>query len=407
MKKTILFLLGMFFLAMQLIYAAPIIPKGEISPGTPKNVKENIIKLYSSNWKEMKVGIDNLGDLGEKAAPAVPFLVSIIGDEMLLPGTTIIYSIGGDASKALVKIGKPAVDPLMLAFPTANENASRHIAYALAEIGDTSIVDKLIEFLQMKQRNTYFREDIGTVLGKLKDPRAVETLLNSIKNNTAFYKGYARVKEIRALGDIGDRRAVEPLLEMMDPYFSGSADSIFGLSDIIYALGQMGDLRAVKPLITLLQNPSIVVSERIKKIYVNPEISDLRSVSATALGKIKDPRAIEPLIEAMKMKDINWGTRTDIVTALSNFKDPRMVQPLIDVLKYRLSTVTSKAAYALGEIGDPRAIDPLIAVLNEEKEQSPYYVNPKKDVAVALKKLTGKDFGEDGLKWKKWRSEKK
>jgi HEAT repeat protein len=50
--------------------------------------------------------------------------------------------------------------------------------------------------------------------------------------------------------------------------------------------------------------------------------------------------------------------------ALGEIKDPRAVEPLIAALKDK--GVCAAAAYALGEIKDPRAVEPLIAALKDE-----------------------------------------
>ena len=64
------------------------------------------------------------------------------------------------------------------------------------------------------------------------------------------------------------------------------------------------------------------------------------------------------LINALKDKDA--GVRLKAAEELGKLADPRAVDPLIEALRYdENSDVRQKAAWALGEIGDPRAIDPL------------------------------------------------
>jgi hypothetical protein len=109
-------------------------------------------------------------------------------------------------------------------------------------------------------------------------------------------------------------------------------------SRAIDALGEIKDPRAVGPLIARLHD-AISTAER----------GDL----GQALGKIKDPRAVEPLIAALKRGDV------EVITALGKIKDPRAVEPLIAALKRG----SVGAIEALGEIGDPRAVEPLIAAL--------------------------------------------
>ncbi|MFN3699646.1 MAG: HEAT repeat domain-containing protein, partial [Dictyoglomus sp.] len=95
---------------------------------------------------------------------------------------------------------------------------------------------------------------------------------------------------------------------------------------------------------------------------------DVRGAAAKALGEIKDKRAVEPLISALKDED--WYVR-------------------------------EAAAYALGEIGDSRAVEPLISALKDKDEIFQFVAKE------ALKKITGMDFGIDYEKWNKWWQENK
>ena len=84
--------------------------------------------------------------------------------------------------------------------------------------------------------------------------------------------------------------------------------------------------------------------------------------AAGLLGAIGDPRAIEPLIAALKDKH----SLVSRVAAEALVKiDTPAVDLLIATLNYNDDFICIRAAEALGEIGDPRAVDPLIAVLND------------------------------------------
>ncbi len=131
------------------------------------------------------------------------------------------------------------------------------------------------------------------------------------------------------------------------------------------ALGQIGDPRAVEPLIAKLQDKE----------------HDSRYVAAQALGMIKDRRAVEPLIAALregvsgghgKSSDDRQATGLHLLgimaaEALGRIKDPRAVEPLIVVLKEGDPSFRRYAAQALGHIQDARAIEPLVAVLKDRE----------------------------------------
>jgi HEAT repeat protein len=59
------------------------------------------------------------------------------------------------------------------------------------------------------------------------------------------------------------------------------------------------------------------------------------------------------------------------------------------------------AAEVLGEAKDPRAVEPLIAALGDEIK------DVGKGAALALKEITGQDFGMDPAKWREWRVKNK
>ncbi|MFQ5435244.1 MAG: HEAT repeat domain-containing protein [Anaerolineae bacterium] len=222
-----------------------------------------------------------------------------------------------------------------------------------------------------------------------------------------------RDNAIRALGQIGDVRAIEPLLEVK----YGTENNL-----VVRALGQIGDPEVVTPLTTALSSPNKVV----------------RIEAAKALGKMKEVRAVGPLIsmlsdtpfdkysrsaamkalndigasglnqaittitrqgadkdlamELLAQLDPNWmrtteakravpslismlkrestGSRNTGARLLGEIGDERAIQPLIDTLPYlRMGTAVEEAAEALGNIGDARAVMPLLAALGVKNEE--------------------------------------
>lgn len=154
--------------------------------------------------------------------------------------------------------------------------------------------------------------------------------------------GDVRSSAAEALGQIGDVRAVEPLVAALrDPegYVRNRA---------AWALGQIGDAQAVEPLIAALRDKDW----------------DVRSRAAEALEKIGKP-SVELLIAALR--DNNWNVRRSAAYALGKIKDARAVAPLIAALRDTVGFVRRSAANALGQIGEPSVV-PLIAALCNEDE---------------------------------------
>jgi HEAT repeat protein len=91
---------------------------------------------------------------------------------------------------------------------------------------------------------------------------------------------------------------------------------------------------------------------------------DIQWRAADALGTLGE-RACDPLLRLLAFPRIN--VRIGSIEALGAIKSPRSVEPLIRTLTYDNSNeVRWVAAVALGEIGDPRAIPPLVNALREE-----------------------------------------
>jgi len=86
---------------------------------------------------------------------------------------------------------------------------------------------------------------------------------------------------------------------------------------------------------------------------------DVRTRATWALGYIKDAKALEALIQALKNDEIEY-VRGGAASALGEIGDTIALEPLIHALKDKDEFVREQAAEALGEIGDARAVEPLI-----------------------------------------------
>ena len=118
-------------------------------------------------------------------------------------------------------------------------------------------------------------------------------------------------------------------------------------------LGRIGHSAAVLPLIATLQDQS--------------EDKQVKSVASLALREIRDPRAIQPLVEALAWDDAAIGQT--VADTLEGFM-PQAVPALLDVLK---SSKTDDQRYwavrILGASTDSETTDPLIAALQDRSEK--------------------------------------
>ncbi|MEO0247749.1 MAG: HEAT repeat domain-containing protein [candidate division WOR-3 bacterium] len=126
--------------------------------------------------------------------------------------------------------------------------------------------------------------------------------------------------------------------------------NVYKRQEAARALGEIKDAQAVEPLITALKN--------------DPDI--VRAACAEALGKICDVQAVDPLIATFKHY-LDSYVRNTAIKALIEIGTPA-VEPPIAALRDSDKNVRERAAYALGEIGDVRAVKPLVDALKEFRD---------------------------------------
>jgi len=239
-----------------------------------KNVRGlvNVIQMWTK--PELQVAaLKALGDIGDASAiqPITKELRDWRNEKIVLLS----------ALDALAKIGPPSVKPLI-------EVMSREPAH------DRYTSEMLFE-------------NAAKALARIGEP-AVEPLINALEQG-----GWGRWLAIMALGDIGDARAIAPLIKFMKGDFVGSVSR-----PIVMAIAMIGKA-SVEPLLTALKD----------------ENDNMRQGAAMALGEIKDSRALEPLTETLRDKS---------------------------------SFVGSEAALALGKLASPKAVDPLIQSVEDNRQ---------------------------------------
>ena len=158
-----------------------------------------------------------LGDLG--LPQAVEHLISALGHE---PdphhGTTKVF-------KGLVKLGRPAVKPLLdcLNGPVGKEDRYS-IVNALGKIGDSAAVETLVGILANRSAdketgchvaysNLSLREEAVRAIGAIRNASGVEALIARLTDKDEIIS--IKCKAATALGAIGDDRAVMPLIDLL------------------------------------------------------------------------------------------------------------------------------------------------------------------------------------------------
>ncbi len=233
-------------------------------------------------------------------------------------------SPGREAARALARIGRPALRPLVAALSAASPQARAHAAYGIGEMdgrdGRAEALPQLM--IALKDDDDGVREACVRALGEISDPEAVPALLGALRDKAAP----VRSSVAWALGEIEDPRAVVVLVKAV-------ADvDVEVRRQAAWALGEIEDLAAVPALLTALKDADAKV----------------RSQAAWALGEIEDRRAVAGLSGALQDTDVD--VRKQAAWALGEIADPSASAPLAKALRDTSAEVRKQAAWALGEM---------------------------------------------------------
>jgi len=400
-----------------------------------------------------------LGHYHEKAASAIPGLISVLNQEVPVPGTENViatwvldtvrgsytiygrpkYSIGWAAADSLAEIGKPAVAPLVRVLPEIRDPVGRKNARrALGGIRDAGAVPALIDALRHK--SSLVRVAATAALVGSAEPSVLEPLVAAMKDESPYVRGGVA----RALAELESPVTVAALAEAL----KDQAPSVrLCAVESLISLAEAGRADAIGSLISAVANTDVKVrlaaifrlgllradgaSEAMIDRLVNDSDSRVRAEAAIAIGLIGGRRGAEALLGAVHDDDprvrgavlnslglcVTTGVmeRNDFVAlvaaflrdkapnvrykaaeVLASYGDRRALGPLLRHLTARNRDRRMYAARALGKLGNRDAIEPLIRALRDRD----VFVQDK--VADALKQLTGKRFGRNAKAWQKW-----
>ena len=221
---------AMLVVVMSISMAVEVQPR---DTSVAENVKRQIAKLESGTPRQKIDAARSLGEMGPKAAPAVPYLIELIDSNekyetlwdrfwnIASPlGTSGTY-VMSEAQKALVAIGQPAVEPLSRALLRHSRSRVRgNAAIALGNIKDIRSMQPLIESLRTDKQYEV-RMWSAEALGKLAEMWSIHSLGDAVRALMEALKDKdpnVRQKAAYALGKMKAMEAVPALIDVLQVY---------------------------------------------------------------------------------------------------------------------------------------------------------------------------------------------
>ncbi len=319
--------------------------------GNPKAVSP-LCRLLQNEQEDPEVLIavaDALGKLGDKRAKE-PLWKTLQEDYGPLRQM---------AAKALHKLGdEQALSPIIHTLRRSTKaRLRRQAAEELGELGDQEAAEALIDALQ--DRKEEVRLAAAGSLARLQRSEGYDLLVETLMHPSAYQREFA----ILALGHLGDPRAVEHLLLLLE--HEQDDDLRDAAAEV---LGSLGDTKAVGPLLDYLH-----------KYHGN----DVNVVVVEVLGRLHDPRAVPPLLE--QLEGTEPRSRAMIIEVLGKLRATRALEPIIQSLSHPHNGVRQAAALALGELRKDAAIGPLCDVALHDA-----VAHVRKNAVISLGRLRNK-----------------
>lgn len=334
---------------------------------------------YAADEEARGRAAEALVDIG---APAVLPLVEFLKDDQV--------SRGGAAQQVLVQIGAAAVEPLIELLGHTDPHVRAAVAWMFTGIMDARACPALVSALD--DDDAAVRQCAAYALGDQHCywavPRLIETLddasVRSVSRDENVVEDDLRFEQLRLdtdeagqLWDDGVARllaegAPEPVATHADDDDDEDGEDYVGAA-AAYALGTIGDRRAVEPLIAVAQDRGRDWLIRGQAIWALGELGDERAFDVVlealddpgcepealgALGGFRDERALE--VFARYYRHPSSFLRQQAVIGLREYGGPAAVPFLLALLHDRDDVVRGFAARALGWIGDVRAVEPLL-----------------------------------------------
>lgn len=284
-----------------------------------------------------------------------------------------------------------------LDFGEDDYNNATIAAEAAADLGATEVIDALGQALEktlpVKSRSNLAKLSAIQALARLKDKRGVDALIKTMEKPPEEQDFLLAKKAADALGEIGDEKAVRPLIRGLF-YASTAHKPMFVEASI--ALLKIGP-PAVQPLIDAHQGKDADLSALATKLQFQPGI--MAHKTALVLGDLRAKDAVPALRATVRAKQ-EGDNHLGSLDALGRIGDPAALPDIVWALeKHPDYKMRQKATEALLLFGSKDVLPPLLKAAKEGYvvQEGEKYDNVRIAAAMAFARLAGAD-GYDQLK---------
>ncbi len=340
--------------------------------GHPDGIHAITAALNEADWQMRNTAVRALGRIGTEDV-ILPLLASMRDAHVQVRET---------AAQMLQTLRIPQASEILLtAVHGTDAWTRRHLARALGEIGDRRALP-LLENLAVNDDDVQVRLSAAQALAKMGIARGETVILRTLNAPSAQTRTLAAI----ALGNIGNPKAISPLLENDIPGKKNGAAPRQVSNEIVFALHRIG-APAIPALLDALTSPDRGKQETAFKALAEighptvPHLLNLLQTSAQPptrhqvlrlLGMAADPRAVEPLADILRrgvastfslrglvhaVYDPTAEERKLAADALGHIGETACAPPLLSAARYDLDReVRERASRALAALGDAESV---------------------------------------------------
>lgn len=242
--------------------------------------------------------------------------------------------------ETIAKSGRSSAIPALVDLLGSSDHIARKAAAdLLIEFDDPSIAPKVIPFVRHDNRDV--KKAALDVLTSVKSDRAADAIYPLLDDNDSW----VRRKAVEAICKLRDKSTLPRLRELVT-----REKDIGTIKAIIDAIGEIGDRRDAEMLLQFVKSEDMI----------------LRQMSTSAVMNIADSSIVPRVVELLMEDSVNL--RRAAVDILNGLKDPKTAGALVKALKDGDWWVREIATDALSSLGGEKISSMIMGLLNDGDE---------------------------------------